>query len=168
MVTGLECAGLALGVIPIFIEGLKVYGRGVGSLRDVIQPRRLDAALEEFNEDPWYEMFLFREHVEIVTNNLLNLDDARKASVIHNCQKSEWKTDSDVAQSFGFQFSGKHEFHAFEIAVKGFIRMAGQLIQDRGDGRVWNLEAVRHPPWPKSRILTVFPRHRQSIECIPA
>lgn len=33
MVTGIECAGLVLGVFPLLIEGIKAYNRGIRSIK---------------------------------------------------------------------------------------------------------------------------------------
>ncbi len=34
MVTGIEAAGLALAIFPLLVEGLKSYGKGVGTIND--------------------------------------------------------------------------------------------------------------------------------------
>ncbi|KAL8750455.1 MAG: hypothetical protein Q9184_006418 [Pyrenodesmia sp. 2 TL-2023] len=51
--SGVECAGLALAVLPHVIEAAKSYKNGVDSIRDVLSISRRDSELEDFYRELW-------------------------------------------------------------------------------------------------------------------
>ena len=122
MVTGLECCGLVLAVIPLVVEGAKAYSRGIESVQDVVQPDRFDAALDEFYEEIFCQMFEFRERVQYVIDCLPDLDDTRKAEVVEKFSEGDWKPNSDVALAFGARLRNQHDFQMFELIVRKVSR----------------------------------------------
>ena len=131
MVTGLECCGLVLAVIPILIEAAKVYGRGVKSIQDVVQPGRFDMASDEFYDELFCQMFEFQERIRYVIDCLPDLDDARKADIVEKFAEDDWRSDSDGALAFSARLKNQHEFQMFETIVKKVVKEMGQLIEDR-------------------------------------
>jgi hypothetical protein len=120
-----------LAVIPLIVEGAKVYSRGIESVRDVAQPCRFDEALDEFYEEIFCQLVEFKERVQCIIDSLPGLDNARKASIIEAFSEDDWRADSDVALAFRARLESENDFLAFEVIVKKVVREMGQLVEDR-------------------------------------
>jgi hypothetical protein len=131
MVTGVECAGLALAVLPLVIEIAKVYPRGIGTIKDTVQSSRYDTSLEEFYEELFCQMWEFQERIRHIVDHLPGISEIEKDRLSHQYQEKDWKPGTNVAKAFAQIFPGQGELFRFETVVKTMVKQLGQLVSDR-------------------------------------
>lgn len=78
MPTGIEEAGLVPAILPLVIEAAKWYLKGVDSVKDVICNSRRDEKLQDFYDKFWWELYLLRQNLQGVIQNLPLLCDDYK------------------------------------------------------------------------------------------
>ena len=72
MVTGVECAGLVLAVLPLFIEASKAYSDGVETIPDVSLVSRRDVKLSDFYDGFYWAVSELGEHITDISNVISN------------------------------------------------------------------------------------------------
>lgn len=145
MVTGIDCAGLILGALPLVIEAAKVYRDGVDTIRDVVQPSRRDAALQEFYETFLWEVQEFEYQAKDIIDSLPRLSDERKLEITENLHSADWGEDSDVAQALRDYFSTGNDFNRFEWVMRKIVELMGQLVSDNKAVNISRSEMVKTP-----------------------
>lgn len=128
MVTGIECAGLVLAVLPIFVEATKAYRRGANTIYNVASRTRLDKALEEFYEEFVWAIVMLHRQIKSMIDALPYLSSDRKTYLAEHLE--EWKQDTDVAQALQEFFNSKMDFDIFMVIVTKIVQLLSQLIQD--------------------------------------
>jgi hypothetical protein len=142
MATGTECAGLVLAVIPLVVEIAKAYPEGAKTVRDTIQPKRFDDALDDFYQELFCQLFEFQDRMQWIVESLPGLSQARKAELMHHFTEEDWRAGSDVAQAFASIFPAPGELYRFETIVKRVVKQTGQLIEDKS-AYISKTDAVR-------------------------
>ncbi|KAI4189759.1 MAG: hypothetical protein L6R41_001242 [Letrouitia leprolyta] len=128
--SGVECAGLVLAVLPLVIEAAKSYINGVDTIRNVLSKSRRDDELEDFYHELWMEMFLLDRQLRDVVEALPFLTEERKASMLNGENLSQWTTDSDVAEALQKHFNSEADYHAFTVIMGKIVQLLAQLIRD--------------------------------------
>ena len=75
--SGIECVGLALAMMPLAIETAKAYKNGVDSLMEVMSSARLDRQSEEYFGDVRWEMLLLDRQLRDMVQTLPLLQESR-------------------------------------------------------------------------------------------
>ena len=130
MVTGIECAGLVLAVLPLFIEAAKSYKKGVDTIRDLISSTRRDERLEEFYEDFWWEIFVLNRQIREVVGALPYLSDDRKTELTVAGHLGEWTVDADVAEALEEFFNSGGDYNTFMVIMTKIVNLLAQVVKD--------------------------------------
>ncbi|KAL8921055.1 MAG: hypothetical protein Q9208_005946 [Pyrenodesmia sp. 3 TL-2023] len=128
--SGVECAGLVLAVLPLVIEAAKSYKNGVDTIRDVLSSSRRDSELEDFYQELWYEMFLLDRQLRDIVDALPILTQDRKASLLRAENITEWSSDSDVREALEIHFNSRNDLQAFWVIMGKIIQLLAQLVKD--------------------------------------
>ncbi|KAL8898098.1 MAG: hypothetical protein Q9207_006874 [Kuettlingeria erythrocarpa] len=130
--SGVECAGLVLAVLPLVIEAAKTYKNGVDTIRDVLSSSRRDSELEDFYQELWYEMFLLDRQLRDIVDALPILTEDRKASLLKAVNINQWSSDLDVREALEEHFNSHTDLDAFFIIMGKIVQLLGQLVKDEG------------------------------------
>ncbi|KAI4112478.1 MAG: hypothetical protein LQ338_008307 [Usnochroma carphineum] len=103
--SGIECAGLVLAVLPLVIEAAKT--NGVGPIRAVLSSSRRDDELEDFYHELWMELFLLDRQLRDIVHALPFLTEERKASLLSGDNLTQWTVNSDVAEALQEHFNSE-------------------------------------------------------------
>ena len=88
MVTGVECAGLVLAVLPLFVEAGKAYSDGVETILNVSLHSRRDAELSDFYDEFYWAIGELAQHVKAITDSISDATGSHKPSSA--LQLSDW------------------------------------------------------------------------------
>ncbi|KAH7136154.1 hypothetical protein B0J11DRAFT_520039 [Dendryphion nanum] len=130
MVSGIECAGLALATLPLFIEAGKVYASGTEALADIMIASRRDQKLENFYEQFWWETVELSQKLKQIINALPNLTPARKVELATAANLEHWTLNDDVKAALQTYFADDNDFNTFERVVTKLVSLLGQLVKD--------------------------------------
>lgn len=142
MASGVEIVGLALAVVPLFIEAAKVYSDGIEAITDVVVKRRWDERLEEFYLDFYMQMLYLDEALQ-------RLRDALGPAFFQTGDKkqqlkllSNWQHDTVMTEALRQYFGSNDRFNAFTIISKKIMTLLQQLVKDKTN-RVTTQDRVR-------------------------
>lgn len=144
--SGVECAGLVLAVLPLAIEAAKSYKNGVDTIRDVWSRSRRDNELEDFYYELWMEMFLLDRQLRDIVQALPFLKEDRKASLLSGGNLGQWTTESDVAEALQAHFNSETDYQAFMVIMGKIVQLLAQLIKD-STTHIEQKEMVSHSHW---------------------
>lgn len=130
MVTGIECVGLCLAVLPVVIEAAKSYQKGVNTIVDVVGHSHRDEKLEEFYEDFYWEVYFVERKIREVVEALPYLSDARKAELTAPEHLAEWTIGSDVTEALSDYFKSESDLNAFMVIMKKITQLLAGLVKD--------------------------------------
>lgn len=149
--SGVECTGLVLAVLPLVIEVAKSYKNGVDSIRDVLSPSRRDESLEDFYQELWMEMYLLDRQLRDTVDALPNLTEDRKASLLKAENLKQWTLESDVASALQEHFNSETDLQAFMVIMGKIVELLAQLIKDEtthvGSKHMVSERALRFIPY---------------------
>lgn len=128
MVTGVECAGLVLAILPLLVEAAKAYNAGVEDIRGVIQKDRQNVMLQEFYEDFLIEVTFVNRNMERVLDALPDLLDSQKTQLKAEFQQQLWLPTTEVAKSLSSLFG--NQYGAFEMTISKIMRLFGKVVND--------------------------------------
>jgi hypothetical protein len=131
MVTGVECAGLVLAVLPLVIQAAQMYSEGVEDIRDVVESSRSKEKLEEFYGRFFWEVSEFQYQIEQIIDKLPEISDERKSLLVANLHMNDWAPSSDVAQALREYFGTTNDFRKFEFVMNKCVKLIGQLVEDK-------------------------------------
>lgn len=171
--SGVECAGLVLAVLPLAIEAAKSYKNGVNSIRNVLSSSRRDDDLEDFYQELWMEMFFLDRQLRDTVDAFPFLTEDRKASLLKAENLNQWTLDSDVAEALQHYFNSDTDRHAFMLIMSKIVQLLAQLIKDETTHIDKKQTVSRHPlsilsgtePEYASSFLTYLDCCRTSQEC---
>lgn len=127
---GIECAGLVLAVLPLFIEAAKSYKKGVDTIYQVTSRSRRDESLEEFYEVFWWETVVLNRQIRGIVDSLPYLSNDRKTYITAAEHLEDWNQDSDVSRALQEFFSSKLDFDHFMVIMTKIVGLLAQLVQD--------------------------------------
>jgi hypothetical protein len=126
MVTGIECAGLVLAVLPLFVEAGPAYSHGLDSILDVSSQKNYDEALEDF----YYEFFWAISELQIHATAISNAASpgptkTQSSSALH---LNDWSHDSEVEKQLRLYFGSDTDFNRFVVTAKRIVKLLSQLL----------------------------------------
>lgn len=145
MVTGVECAGLVLAVLPLVIEAAKAYSEGVEDILDVVKSSRSNEKLEEFYEKFFWEVLEFELRVKQIIDALPEIPDERKSLLVANLHVDDWVPSSDVAEALQ-EYFGTSDSKKFDLVMKKCVKLIGQLVEDKTATSIRKTELVGQFP----------------------
>ena len=144
MASGVEVAGLALAVVPLFIEAAKVYSDGVEAMANVAIRSRWDECLEDFYLDFYMQLLYLDESLQKIRSAVgsgyaSTVDDKKQQMKL----LSSWNQDTDLERRLRQYFGSTDRFNAFTIISRKILTLLQQLIKDKTN-RVSSRDQVRH------------------------
>jgi hypothetical protein len=130
MVTGIECAGLALAVLPLVIEAGKAYASGADALAEISLLSRRDKKLQSFYEHFWWESFELNQKLRRIVDALPNLRPDRKIELTTAEHLEDWTRQPDVAASLQNYFATADDVNSFMVVMAKLISLLAQLVKD--------------------------------------
>lgn len=134
MPTGIECAGLALAVLPLFIEVAKAYSDGVETIFNIVIKSRWEERLETFYLDFYIQLFYVEEVMQRVR-------DVISASTNTIQLISDWYNDPKFEVTLKGYFRSDERFHIFTVICKKVLFLLGQLVKDETN-RIYQTDQV--------------------------
>ena len=125
MVTGVECAGLVLAVLPLFIEASKAYSDGVETIPDVSLVSRRDAKLSDFYDEFYWAVSELGEHITDISNVISNSAIGRQQP-----SSSLQLNGSEVEEHLKAYFGSDTAFNIFTVTAKRIVQPLVQLLKD--------------------------------------
>ncbi|EKJ74397.1 hypothetical protein FPSE_05468 [Fusarium pseudograminearum CS3096] len=123
MITGIECAGLALAILPLFIEVAKAYSDGVETIFNIVIKSRWEERLESFYLDFYIQLFYVEEVMQRVR-------DVISASTNTIQLISVWYNDPKFEVALKGYFRSDERFRIFTVICKKVLFLLGQLVKD--------------------------------------
>lgn len=131
MVTGVECAGLILAVLPIVIEGVKIYLDGVDDIKEIALTSRRDERLQDFYESFLDEVSLLHELIQRIVGSLSSLSDDQRQKLVAEIYLKDWQPDADANAAF-LEFLGP-SMGQFDRSVRRIVRILDEIINEPGN-----------------------------------
>ncbi|KAL3463084.1 hypothetical protein BJX64DRAFT_287817 [Aspergillus heterothallicus] len=131
MVTGIECAGLVLAVLPLFVSTAEAYSKRAGTLWGVILRYRADEALQEFYCEFHWQVGLLHEQMKSISDALADQGHITSNSGNMASQLKAWKDNTGIEQSLTGLFGSEASFRRFETATMSIVKLLGQLLRER-------------------------------------
>ena len=130
MVTGIECAGLALAVLPLVIEAGKAYASGADALADITLLSRRDQKLQDFYDHFWWETVELNQKVRQIVDALPNLNPDRKLELATAAHLEDWTHQADVTAALQSYFAAPDDFNTFMHVMARLVSLLAQLVKD--------------------------------------
>lgn len=130
MVTGIECAGLVLAILPLIIETGKAYARGTDTLLNIVLPSRHDPRLESFYEKFWWETEELNQKLKDILNNLPLLSPQRKIELATAARLEDWTSNADISEALHSYFATKHDLNKFMHVMSRLLCLLAELVED--------------------------------------
>jgi hypothetical protein len=130
MASGVEMAGLALAVLPIFIEIAKAYSDGVETVFDVAIRSRWEERLGDFYFDFYIQLFYLEESMQSIRHFVAS-KSAKSDDVANTLQSfTLWNNNPHLEFRLRAYFVTENRFGAFSIVSKRILLLLHQLIKD--------------------------------------
>jgi len=142
MVTGVECAGLILAVLPFFIEAAKVYSHGVDSILDVAIKDRRDENLADFYDDFYFEIVCIEEQVKKICGSVAAGCSSTRALPRSTELFEQWNVNPDLEACLRSYFGSDDRFNEFTRISSRVLLLLQKLIKDKSN-RLTSREQVR-------------------------
>lgn len=130
MVTGVECAGLVLAVLPLVVELAKGYAKGADSIADVLIQKRRDEELNEFYYDFWWETRELNQRLRQVMDSLPSIPANRKLELIKASSLDDWKAGTDVEIALHGYFLETEDTEAFFAVTTKLMKLISRFVDD--------------------------------------
>ncbi|KAF2492888.1 hypothetical protein BU16DRAFT_514136 [Lophium mytilinum] len=129
MVTGVECAGLVLALLPLFIEAGKAYSDGVDTVLNVSLKSRRNASLSDFYDEFYWEISELGEHVAEISRAISDSPGQyRPASAL---KLDDWIQNSEVEKRLRRYFGSEAAFNKFSTTSKRIVQLLAQLLKNQ-------------------------------------
>jgi hypothetical protein len=130
MITGIDCAGLVLAIMPLVIEAGKAYAEGTDALMNITLQSRRDQRLQDFYEHFWWEMVELNLRVREIVGALPRLSHERKIELATAARLEDWTRDADVEIALQNYFASNDDFNAFMLVMTRLVSLLAQLVKD--------------------------------------
>lgn len=115
--SGFEIAGIVLAVMPLLIEGAKVFANNTVSAREALRHSKRDKKLGEFYDHLYWETFELRQTLELFVLQLPHLSETRKEELLQisniETARDSWYNDPDIDQSLNQFFASENDRKTF-------------------------------------------------------
>lgn len=133
MVTGVECAGLILAVLPLFLEVAKVYSDGAESIANVVIKSRWDGLLEDFYFDFYIQMVYLDRAMQRIRAAVNGAYGVTKNNLKTNRLFAEWHNDPVFESERTRYFGSDGPFEAFTRTSTKILVLLHDLIEDKAN-----------------------------------
>jgi hypothetical protein len=130
VITGVECAGLALAVLPLVIETGKVWASGGEALADIALLVRRDKKLSYFYDHFWWESVELNQKLRQIVDALPNLPLDRKLRLATAANLEDWTTQADVTAALQSYFATSDDVNSFLHVMTKLVSLLAQLVKD--------------------------------------
>ena len=127
MVTGVECAGLVLALLPLFIEAGKAYSDGLESILDVSLQSRRDERLNDFYDEFYWAISELGEHITEISIAISHSPNQLKP--ISASRLEEWTQISEVEKRLRLYFRSEATWNKFSTTIKRIMQLLAQLLK---------------------------------------
>ena len=131
MISGIECAGLVIAVLPLVIEAGKLYARGTDKLLNVALHSRRDDKLQSFYLEFWWEITELGERIQQIVSTLPRLSAERKIALANVARLEDWNCDTDVDVALKTYFATEEDLNTFMLVMTKLMSLIAQLVNDR-------------------------------------
>lgn len=131
MVSGIECVGLVVAVLPLVVEAAESYSRGTDKLLNVVLHSRRDDELQDFYFRFWWETWELRERIQEIVTSLPRLSAERKIALANVARLEDWTRDTDVDAALQTYFVTKEDLNTFTLVMTKLMSLIAQLVNDR-------------------------------------
>ena len=145
MVSGVECAGLVLAVLPLVVEAAKAYSDGVESILDVTARSRYDVNLQDFYDDFYVEMVRLNDITKQIGGLLGASLPAHQQMPMSPLMLSTWQSDPRLEEAFRKVFGSEDRFEEFTVYSRKILEVLESLVEDNST-RVTASEQVSSDP----------------------
>lgn len=133
MITGVECAGLILAVIPIFVQMGKAYLDGVDNTLNVFQQHRWDESLEEFYESFYIQINILNETLKTISEATAERLVTQQHTTPSIILLSNWQLDPQLEAKLRRYFGSGSRFNHFTVAARKIIELLAKLAENPGN-----------------------------------
>lgn len=127
MVTGVECAGLALAVLPLFVEVAKAYSGGVNSIKNVVVKSRWSKDLEDF----YFDFYLLALSLDRSLQKIRQHLGPQHSRTENEQLLTEWSHNTTFQNSLRGYFGSDSGLNAFIAISERLLRLLGGLVKDK-------------------------------------
>ncbi|KAL4940181.1 hypothetical protein BDV06DRAFT_224356 [Aspergillus oleicola] len=130
MATGIECAGLVLAVLPLFVSAVDAYSKGSETLWGVIIRSKADEALHDFYCEFYYQIAILHKHLDKISDTVAGqLWVAGNGGSIAS-QLQDWRSRADIHITIRTLLGSDASFRMFETITTKIAKLLGQLIRE--------------------------------------
>lgn len=129
MVTGIECAGLVLAVIPLFVEAGKAYSEGVETMLDLSLKSRRDEELSDFYDKFYWAISELAEHINSISASISGGNDEYKPTSA--LELSAWGEGAEIEIRLKAYFNSDLAFNKFSLTTKRIVQLLAQLLKSQ-------------------------------------
>jgi hypothetical protein len=129
MVTGIECAGLVLAVLPLVTEASKAYAQGTDNLLNITLQSRRDQRLQDFYDHFWWETVELNRRVRGIVSALPRLSLERKIELATAARLEDWTRDADINIALQNYFAS-NDFNTFMLVMTRLVFLLAKLVKD--------------------------------------
>ena len=130
MVTGIECAGVVLAVLPLVIEAGKAYAQGTDNFLNITLQSRRDQRLQDFYDHFWWETVELNQRVREIVSALPRLSPERKIELATAARLEDWTRDADINVALQNYFASDDDFNTFMLVMTRLVFLLAQLVKD--------------------------------------
>jgi hypothetical protein len=139
--SGLECIGLLLGIIPILVSCAEHYRTVHRPIRAAVRPTAAAQKLADFFQDLHVEVCFLEIHVRNLTQELPQLSESQLQSLGNFSQPSNWD-DEEVSVALRERLGATYE--PILVTIKASLKILDDLLsgQTLHNLRAHNINAV--------------------------
>ncbi|KAL4916458.1 hypothetical protein BDW62DRAFT_202612 [Aspergillus aurantiobrunneus] len=130
MATGIECAGVMLAVLPLFVSAVDAYSKGSEILWGVIIRSKYEEALHDFCEF-YYQIAILHKQLGSISDALPGQLPAAEHGGSLASQLGDWKGSPDMEKAMTALLGSDASYRLFDTITKKIVKLLGQLVRDK-------------------------------------
>ncbi|KAL4931108.1 uncharacterized protein BDV17DRAFT_257106 [Aspergillus undulatus] len=131
MASGVEFAGLALAVLPLFVSAVDAYSKGAETLWGVVIPSKSDAALHDFYCEFYYQIAVLHKQLESISNTMAGRGVVAQQGPTLTSQLDAWNCNHDMKNALTGLLGSDVELKLFEVIARKIVKLLGQLLREK-------------------------------------
>jgi hypothetical protein len=130
MVTGIECVGVILGVLPLVIELSKAYSEGYHDLAGVVIPSRHHSKVRKFYQKFFWEIGALGHCLDDIIKHLPNLSLDQKAALGDIVSLEKWTEDAEVDTALRSYLRTDANYARWNVLMTELVSVIWQFTAD--------------------------------------
>lgn len=130
MVTGVECAGLVLAVLPLFVEAGKAYSDGVETILNVSLRSRRVAELSDFYDEFYWAIGELSQYIKTISDSIS--DPTATTKPPSASQLGDWSKNAVVETKLRKYLRSETAFNKFTLTTKRIVQLLAQMLKEQG------------------------------------